>query len=234
MTSIIKKFIKRLSSEKRTRILAFGSSNTERRLSGMHWFDCFELAVKEKYGRPHTCINTGIGGDSSRGLLERFESDAALYKPHLAFITIGGNDSNPGKDIDAVEFRENLKELHHRFSAINCDVIFQTYYSPDPGVCSAEHLKIFYHYTDITRETAAETNSELIDHLVRWERLRERHNDVYINLMRDGFHVKANGNKVMGLDIARRFGIDLNETEPGYWNEALAVQKLMDELENKS
>lgn len=234
MSSIIKNFIERLSTEKKTRILAFGSSNTERHISGMNWFDCFELAVKEKYGRFHTCINTGIGGDTSRGLLERFETDAALYKPHLAFLTIGGNDSSPAQNIDATEFKSNLKELHRRFDAINCNVIFQTYYSPNPDICSAEHLKIFYHYTNIVRETAAETNSELIDHLLRWERLRKNYHDVYINLMRDGFHVEANGNKVMGLDIARRFGIILNKADPKNWTEALAVQNLMDELENKA
>ena len=234
MSAVIDKFIERMSLGKRTRILAFGSSNTERRISGMTWFDCFELAVREKYGRPHTCINTGIGGDTSRGLLERFEYDAALYKPHLAFLTIGGNDSNPPKELKAVEFRENLMELYCRFSAIGCELVFQTYYSPTPELCDAEHIKNFYHYSDIVREVAAETNSELIDHLVRWERLRKKHYDVYINLMLDAFHVDPIGNKIIGLDIARRFNLDFVPGKREDWNEALAVQKLMDELENSA
>ncbi len=234
MSAIIENFIKKLSLEKRTRVLAFGSSNTERRISGMTWFDCFDLAVKKKYNRIHTCINTGIGGDTSRGLLERFEDDVALYKPHLAFLTIGGNDSNPPQNIDAVEFRENLIELYCRFSEIGCDLIFQTYYSPNPELCDAKHIKTFYHYSNITREVAAETNSDLIDHLVRWESLRKKHNDVYMNLMLDAFHVEAVGNKIMGLDIARRFDLDFNAIKSEGWNEALAVQKLMDELENNA
>ena len=38
----------------KTRILAFGSSNTERLVPGMHWFDVFDLAVHNTYGCIHT------------------------------------------------------------------------------------------------------------------------------------------------------------------------------------
>ena len=230
MSTVIKDFIKGFSSEKRSRILAFGSSNTERYLPGLHWFDCFELAVKQKYGRVHTCINTGLSGDTSRGLLERFEADAAFFKPQLVFITIGGNDCNPEKDLDIIEFRANLKFLYRSFAALDCGVIFQTYYSPDPDDCEAERLNSFYEYTDVVREIAEETDSELIDHLFRWEKLRINYNDLYKSLMLNGFHTNTKGNKVMGVDIARQFDIDLNKSELDSWEEALAVQKLMDEL----
>lgn len=230
MSSVIKNLLERLAGGKRTRLLAFGSSNTERYLPGQHWFDCLELAVRQKYGRAHTCINTGISGDTSRDLVERFADDAALYKPQLVFITIGGNDANPERQINAAEFRSNLQELHSRFAAMACGVVFQTYYAPDPDTCETERLKIFYHYMDIVRELAAETDSALIDHLVRWERLRLKHHDIYIKLMRDAFHVMPGGNKVIGVDIARHFGIDLSKSEFDCWDEALKIQKIMDEL----
>lgn len=233
MLDIIKKFIDGFNVEKRTRILAFGSSNTERYLPGLHWFDCFELAIRQKYGRVHSCVNSGISGDTSRDLLERFENDAAFYQPRLVFITIGGNDCNPEKNLNIIEFRSNLKELHRRFAAMDCAVIFQTYYSPDPDDCDSERLNIFYKYSELVRETATETNSGLIDHLKRWERLRLNHRDIYKNLMRDGFHVNPKGNKVIGVDIARHFGIDLSKSELGGWDDALAIQKLMDELDNE-
>jgi lysophospholipase L1-like esterase len=231
MSSVIKDFINGFSVEKMTRILAYGSSNTERYLPELHWFDCFELAVRQKYGRIHSCINTGHCGDTSCTLLKRFENDAAFFKPQLAFITIGGNDSSPGKNINAAEFRSNIKELHRRFAAINCGVVFQTYYAPDTAKCEAEHLENFSQYMDIIREVATETNSELIDHLVRWEKLRTNHYEIYIKLMSNHFHVNPNGNKVMGVDIARYFGIDLSESKLDCWSEALAIQKLMDELD---
>ena len=87
---------------------------------------------------------------------------------------------------------------------------------------------------DVVREIAEETDSAIIDHLLRWERLRINYNDLYKTLMRDGFHVNPKGNKVLGVDIARHFGIDFNESALDAWGEVLAIQELMDELEKNS
>jgi len=93
-----------LQTETRTRIVAFGSSNTDRRICGLHWFDWLDLGIKHTHGRVHHFINTGIGGDTTRGLLAR-------YEPHAVFVTIGGNDSNPNAGIDAATYRANLLTL---------------------------------------------------------------------------------------------------------------------------
>jgi lysophospholipase L1-like esterase len=231
MSTVIKDFIAKLKTGDRKRILAYGSSNTERYLPGLHWFDCFEIAIREKYGRVHTCVNTGLSGDTSRGLLERFERDAEFYKPDLAFITIGGNDCNPDKNIPAAKYRENLLELHRRFTAMGCGVIFQTYYDFDPDNCESERYKDFTAYMEIVREVAAATDSGLIDHLRRWGKLRLQHHDIYISLMLNAMHVNTAGNKLMGIDIARNFSVDLSKTAYGNWDETLNLQKIMDELE---
>ncbi len=234
MQTVIKDFIDAFSPEKRLRVLAFGSSNTERYLPDSHWFDCFELALNNKYGRVHTCIDTGIGGHTTRDLLARFEDDAEFFKPQLTFITIGGNDCNPDKNLSLSDFRNNLKELYNRFTKMNCGIVFQTYYSPNPDEIESSRINNFYKYMDIVRETASETGSALIDHLERWERLRSNYPEIYISLMRDGFHVNPEGNKVMGVDIARHFGVVPDKTTFPFWTEALKVQKLMDELEKNA
>jgi lysophospholipase L1-like esterase len=224
--------VERFNGGQRTRILAFGSSNTERFLPEMHWFDCFELAIR-KYGRIHTCINTGIGGDTSRGLLLRFEEDAAIYRPHLAFITIGCNDANPNRDLKVQEFEANLLELHRRFSEMDCSVVFQTYYAVNPEGCDPVHLNTFYRYMEIVRKVVADSGAGLIDHLKRWELLRKARPEKYLPLMRDNFHVNPRGNKLMGVDIARRFGAELGNENLDCWAEALILQRIMDELEMK-
>ena len=231
MSTVIKNFITELQAGDHKRILAYGSSNTERYLPGLHWFDCFEIAIREKYGRLHTCINTGISGDTSSGLLGRFERDAEFYKPDLAFITIGGNDSNPARDIPSTEFQHNLYELHKRFTAMGSNVIFQTYYAPDPDGLDPGHYKNMIAYMEIVREVAASTNSGLIDHLKRWEKLRLQRHDVYLSLMRDALHVNTAGNKLMGVDIARNFGVDLSKAAYENWDDSLKLQKIIDELE---
>lgn len=228
MNNVFESLPARWQQGKLTRVLAFGSSNTERRLPGVHWFDCFDLALKQQYGRVHRCINTGIGGNTTRDLLERFEQDAAFYQPHAAFITIGGNDSNPLRGFTGQEFEANLLELHRRFAAMGTQVIFQTYYAviSDGG----KHFETFYQFSDIVRKVAADTQSGLIDHLARWERLRLQRPEVYLPLMQDAFHVNHRGNQIIGVDIARHFGLSL-QTDLGFWAEALLVQQLMDELD---
>jgi len=212
----------------KTRILAFGSSNTEAFLPGMHWFHVFEMALLNTHGRIHHCINTGIGGHTTRDLLARFDEDAAFYRPHLALITIGGNDANPVQDLSAETFGNNLRELHRRFSNMGTAVVFQTYYAPNPLVCG--DLQRFYGYMDTVRAVAAESKAGLIDHLRRWEPFRQAFPERYLPLMQDGFHLNRRGNLVLGLDLARHFGLQVAPGEADFWGEAVAIQQQMDAL----
>lgn len=228
----IEDVFKQLEAGNRQRILAFGSSNTERYLPGMHWFDCVELAIRQRFGRVHSCLNAGIGGDTTRDLLRRFEQDAAIFQPHAVFITIGGNDANPARDLSEQEFRDNLLELHQRFSAMNCAVIFQTYYAFNGyGKGAVPFLDRFYVNMQIVREVAAQTQSRLIDHLARWEPFRQKHPEYYIQLMRDPKHVTPAGNMVLGLDIAHALGLPLGEENPDLWSFAKQCLVLMDAAE---
>ncbi|MBN8218011.1 MAG: SGNH/GDSL hydrolase family protein [Spirochaetes bacterium] len=217
----------RFEARLKTRILAFGSSNTERFLPGMHWFDVFDLALQNCYGRIHHCINTGIGGHTTRDLLGRFDEDAAFYKPHLVFITIGGNDSNPDRQMTPDEFEANLLELHRRFASWGCAVVFQTYYAPDPARVGAGHLATFRTMMQRVRIAASKTGAGLVDHLARWEALQAKHPDRYLPLMQDGFHLNRRGNKVLGFDLASRFG-SAPTSEEAYWKEAKEGTLLMD------
>ncbi|MGE9290146.1 MAG: SGNH/GDSL hydrolase family protein [Puniceicoccales bacterium] len=227
MNAPLQNLLDHIDSESPTRILAFGSSNTQRLCPGMHWFDCFELALHQNHGPRAHCINTGVGGNTTRELLARFESDAAFYQPQAAFLTIGGNDCKPEEKLDDSEFEANLFELWNRFQAIGTHVIFQTYYSviPDGG----ERFQNFYRYMEIIRKVARKTDSTLIDHLARWEPLRLQRPEVYRPLMGDEFHLISRGNRVVGLDIARTFGWKLYP-DYDYWGEAIVIQQIMDEL----
>jgi hypothetical protein len=49
--------------------------------------------------------------------------------------------------------------------------------------------------------------------------------------MLNAMHVNTAGNKLMGIDIARNFSVDLSKTAYGNWDETLNLQKIMDELE---
>jgi len=226
----IEMILDRLREGKRTRILAFGSSNTERHIPGLHWLDWLELAIRCRYGRVHTMVNTGIGGDTTGMLLARFDDDAARYCPHLAIVTAGGNDSFPQNGVTLEAYRANLLELHRRFAALGTTVLFQTYYAPDPDLIPG--LERFYACMEAVREVAGATQAGLADHLARWEPFRRAHTALYKTLMLDGFHVNALGNAVLGADLARRFQADLGGPEPDVWADALRIQRLMDARED--
>jgi lysophospholipase L1-like esterase len=193
----------------------------------MHWFDCFELALHQRYGAKAHCINTGIGGNTTRDLLDRFETDAAFYQPHAAFVTIGGNDCKPEEGLTPEVFKANLLELWQRFNQLGTHVIFQTYYAVMSD--GSPRYQNFYQNMDVVREVAAETDSSLIDHLARWEPLRLQRPELYEPLMDDAFHVNTRGNCVMGLDMARCFGWGLHP-DYAFWAEASLLQKIMDDL----
>jgi len=225
---LLQKIRASMPAGKKITLLAYGSSNTERFLPGMHWFDILELALRDTHGRFHQCVNTGVSGDTSRGLLNRFDQDAAGFSPCLAIITIRGNDSNADSGIPVDEFSENLVTLHKQFAAIKCATIFQTYYSPDPAQCG--DLTSFYDYMERVRRTARDLNAPLVDHLRRWEAFRLAHPARYARLMQDGFHLNRHGNAVLGLDLARAFGANLAMASDSFWDEALEIQGLMDAL----
>jgi len=155
----------------------------------------------------------------------------------MAFITVGGNDSNPDRNLSEDQFKANLMELFNRFNKMDCKVVYQTYYAPIHELCPDAHMEKFYRYMEIIRQTAKETGSGLIDHLVRWEYLRKYHPKKHLPLMQDGMHVNRRGNMVMGLDISRHFDVKANipyansvhDTDGrGFWDEAVEIQKLMD------
>ncbi len=226
--SVLESIRGRIAPGKSVRILAFGSSNTERFLPGTHWFDVLEIALLNKYGRFHRCINSGWSGDTTRRLLARFDDQAALYQPHLTIVTAGGNDSNHERGIPAGEFKANLLELRRRFASLGSEVVFQTYYAPDP--VREKYLGPFRAYMQIVRDVARETGSYLVDHLPRWEAFQNVHYERYLKLMLDSFHMNQSGNAVFGLDISRWFGAAPPVDQTGFWDEALDIQRCMDDL----
>ncbi len=229
----IETIISRFQTEPRTRIVAFGSSNTDRRIHGLHWFDWLDLGIKQTYGRVHHTINAGLGGDTTRGLRQRFDRDVALYQPHAVFITIGGNDANPQSGIDDSEYRDSLLELERRIHALGATPVFQTYYSADVERMDPEHGNAFLRFMDVIRAVATETGTILIDHHRRWEPLRIQHVDEYRKLMIDPLHVNPLGNMLIGLDLLRVFHLRLEDAQQRHCIEGLEYQRMLDDLASR-
>ncbi|MBN2712007.1 MAG: SGNH/GDSL hydrolase family protein [Planctomycetes bacterium] len=226
MHSKIFSMLKDEKRARRPRILAFGSSNTQRIFEGMHWFDCLELGIKETYPTMARCINSGVGGNTAGCMLNRFDDEAAMYKPDMTFITVGGNDSFEHNNVSEQEFHDNLTKLYEKLSALGSTLVYQTYYAFDDEEFAGTDR--FSRYMDVVRNVAAETGSDLVDHHKRWIPFQQQFREEYKAAMHDPLHVNSLGNMIMGLDLARHFSLKLGTENPPFWRLARAYHKLMD------
>lgn len=224
---------------KMLRIVVTGSSNTGRSFNignRWSWPDWLDSGIHWTYGRCHYVFNTGIGGQTSRAIRQRFETDALILQPNIIFITCGGNDCAPGNGVSLDEFRDNLTVMARTGQALDdCRVVLQTYYSADIERLEAggqtERAAAFPKYMQAVRDVAADTGAHLIDHLKRWEPLRLARVDDYRALMEDDFHLNATGQAVFGLDILSHFGVKtLAPSIQADGDEANRYRRLLDEL----
>ncbi len=226
------KIFRKLAEQRHISIVAFGSSNTQRRLPGMTWFDYVELGFKSHYGREcGTFINAGIGGDTAEMMLARFDRDVLAYRPDLVIVTVGGNDSNPPRNVTFEQFRSNLLEIQRRIAAFGGEVLFQTYYALLLKDLAPEMADRMNRNMQTVREIAEETGSLLQDNYGRWNRLRDRFPEVHKLLMKDAMHVTADGNAVIGVDLLRSFGLKVPEEFVRECRIGYIGQALLDALE---
>lgn len=224
-----------------------GSSNTQRVQSNgnaQNWVDWVDIGLMWWYGRSHITINSGVSGETSAQILARFADDVELFKPHLVFITCGGNDANPKNGVTMAQTRANLREMIARCRALpDCTPVLQTYYSADidglladakPDNHEAAIAANFPQAMQAVRDVAAETECALIDHLARWEPLRKNDLTAYRALMHDRMHMSSLGHTVFALDVLRRLGV----TPLNQWVEICApatiAQKMLDLLADKT
>ena len=211
------------------KIAALGSSNTQRRVTGMHWFDYLELALKAQFGKGAVlCCNMGVGGETSGQILERFDRDCGAFRQHLTIITCGGNDSYPAHNVSEKEFADNLRELHRRCRQIGSEVIFQSYYGCDLARLEKDYAPKLVNFMQIIREVADECGAYLHDNFARWEPLRRNETGLYRMLMIDNLHVNDHGNAVMGLDLLRAFDLDVPEMINKHAAAGVFAQKCID------
>ncbi|PCJ58292.1 MAG: hypothetical protein COA79_13625 [Planctomycetota bacterium] len=236
----MKRLKKKMEESLRTvRIVATGSSNTEKSLNienANSWFDWLDLGFRWWFGRLHVSINTGISGQTSNQVLDRFEEDISLFKPFTVFITVGGNDSNPEKNISLDQFKDNLRQLIIKTRALeNCEPILQTYYAIDNSNMIKEgkekHVNNFYNYMNGIVEVAEEHQVTVFNHTPRWVNYRNYSEESYRELMFDNMHLNALGHQVWALDILRKFDVKPLEQMNDVFAEALKVQNKFDELE---
>ncbi len=105
------------------RSLGFGSSTGGTHLLlGDSWFDGGDIArrLRQKLSGA-TIINKGIGGNTAKDLINRFDQDVTPHSPDYVWILCGTNDYWQG--VSTAQFKANLNTLINKSKAIGAKVI---------------------------------------------------------------------------------------------------------------
>ena len=100
-------------------------------------------------------VNAGINGDSTEGMLKRFEKDVALEKPDVVIVLAGVNDLGSGRRLDDI-----LVNLHMLYAA--CHGI-----GAEPVACTLTPMNQTSHFmrelNDMIRANCAKEGITLVD-----------------------------------------------------------------------
>ncbi len=122
-------------------------------------------------------INSGVGGDTTRGALKRLDAAVLDLKPDLVVIMFGVNDENaaPGgkNGVPPAEYRNNLKQMVETIrTKSGSDVILMTTSWKNLGwEATKGNLN---EYADCVRSLGKEMNLCVVDNFRAWANLEKR------------------------------------------------------------
>ena len=118
------------------RIVAFGDSITEGK-TGVTPDQNWLLLLGKKLGPRYELFNAGVGGNSAREAMARFEKDVLARDPDAVLLEFGGNNNdprNPDRQVDDAEFKRHLLDFRSRLPE-NCKVVMITF----PPIIDEQH-----------------------------------------------------------------------------------------------
>lgn len=118
--------------------------------------------------RPVEVINAGIGGNTTRDALARFERDVLDRDPQVVVLMFGLNDSwidegQTASRLTVDEYRENLLRMIVALRDMELEVVLMT---PNPALApkyDPHRNRTLRPYVDVVRQLAREQQLELVD-----------------------------------------------------------------------
>lgn len=194
-----------------TVVLALGDSITKGVRGGVTVEEtfCAVLAAELKSsGREVTVVNRGIGGERTDQALARLMAELNEHKPDYVLLMYGTNDCHVDQGakqsrLSLADFRGNLRKLVDRIRAAGCEPILMTeprYAAKSPANGLGEHGNVrLEQYVAVTREVAAERQTQLVDHFAGWAAAETSGTDL-ASWTTDGYHPNPVGHR----DLAGR------------------------------
>lgn len=122
------------------KIVAFGDSITEGVAGGITPEQNWLYLLGKKLGDGFELINAGVGGNSAREAMARYEKDVLAHDPDVILLEFGGNnhDPRPGRShrrVDDAEFSLLLEKFKAGLPE-KCQVVVITF----PPIIDEQHL----------------------------------------------------------------------------------------------
>ena len=186
-------FITALERGEEQTIVCYGTSLTE---SGP-WVKGLSDALNARWPNNATVINSGMSGkNSSEGLLKVREK-VISKNPDAVFIEFSMNDAADNLNLDKtaeealVLAESNLKGIISEIKTSNpsCEIILQTMnpYVKAPNSSLSNRTGLEKH-VEMYRRVAEEGGYLLIDNWPSWQKILEKGEAEYLNLVPDGLH----------------------------------------------
>ena len=196
------------SSRKKITIVAFGDSITQG-VAIEHdclWTTILERLLAAKYPELDIAIiNSGVGGNTSREGLARFEKDVLLHKPDIVLAEFGNDCTDePHREVLPDEYAQNFSVMKKRLDEIGVRLIVMTFtpivdewhgWRDKPkfiamgGIDNCEEQ-----YREALRKFALEADILLID---TYKTIRkEMNNNPAAVIMADGVHLTEYANEI--------------------------------------
>ena len=202
-------------------IVGFGDSITEAVIGvpdeNNRWLNILREKLSAEFKQyEFTVINSGIGGNSAREAMARFEKDVAAKQPDFVILEFGGNNedlANPDRIVPLEEFKNLLNQYIEGLPSKTKTVIvtfppvlddlhaygknpaFKAHYQQTGGIDKSVEP-----YREITREFARKNGFPVYDlhrSLLTLGALSGR----MTYTMSDGIHLTGHGNEILAQGV---------------------------------
>ena len=190
------------------KIVAFGDSITEGRAGGITPEQNWLTLLSKKLGRNFEFFNAGVGGNSAREAMARFEKDVLVHDPDVVLLEFGGNNHDPAPErkarrVSDQEFRSLLEKFKAGLPA-NCKVVMITF----PPIIDEQHVYFkrvpggkvdseLQSQRQIVRDFAKRNGYPLLD------LYKLIHPNRYKLILRDGVHLSPAGHTFFAGEVEK-------------------------------
>ena len=205
--------------DKTCTIVGFGDSITlcSRQPEGSKWLQLLDAQLGKAFPDTRfTVINSGVGGNSAREAMVRFERDVAAHGPDIVLLQFGGNNSkrlDPEQMVGVDEFREHLTRFRAGMTKLGEPAVIVITFPPvvDQWHAAAMNYPLGMYrewggtdaFVEVcraeTRAFARSNDYPLVDLSAELRQRAPQHPGRFI--LPDGVHLTAAGNRVLA-DLA--------------------------------